>query len=72
MILDLFPCKRWMPRLVLACLILIPVIPEAQAEKPQLLTAGVGLAGVRDSDHDEIPFGVLKYRSAWIYKHLRP
>lgn len=72
MILDLFPCKRWMTSLVLTSLILLPLVQEAQAEKPQLLTAGVGLAGVLDNDHSKIVFGVLEYRPAWVYKYLRP
>ena len=72
MIQDQFSCKQWMCRLVLTSLILLSVIAGAQAEKPQLLTAGAGLAGVIDSDHDEILFGVLEYRPAWMYKSLRP
>ncbi len=72
MVLDLVPCKRWMTSLVLTSLILFVVVPEAQSQKPQLLTAGVGLAGVVDNDHSEIVFGVLEYRPAWMYKNLRP
>ena len=72
MMQDLFSCKQWMCRLVTTSLILLSLLSGAQAERPRLLKAGAGLAGVLDSDRDEILFGVLEYRPAWMYKSLRP
>lgn len=52
----------WILPLLLAVLILLSSVSRVQAEKPHLLTVGAGLAGVLDTDREDIIFGVLEYR----------
>lgn len=52
----------WILPLLLAVLILLSSATRVQAEKPHLLTVGAGLAGVLDTDREDIIFGVLEYR----------